>query len=412
MAYQELQRLESGVIDGKRLAAGIQKLVSFERARLRRLWAYYRNPMRPWALSLGEVGSERPYRQAQEWGLPSRITGVRAGSEIWNVNSKSGVARKEIVIENDIGWRVDTMVDYLFGKALNITSTAADEKRRDAITRLLRLILARSGGILFLQQLALLGAVYGFVDVVVKLEADQEADGGGTAGWGQSTAANVAGQTGAVSKTADAPPPPLPATPLGSSGSDDAEASVLLDGGDSPSDTELERIATRIRLEIVEPSGALPFLSECDYRVIEAYAQVGQKAVGSGQSAAGGAKGGIVQRLRESTVGKWLGYASNLDASRTCAASGYVTVVEIITPTRWQRFEDETLVAEGENSLGVMPVVHIQNVAMPFEYSGAGDVEPLIPLQDELNTRLSDRAHRISLQSFKMYLGKPSYGRA
>ena len=30
----------------------------------------------------------------------------------------------------------------------------------------------------------------------------------------------------------------------------------------------------------------------------------------------------------------------------------------------------------------------------------------MIPLQDELNTRLSDRAHRVTYQSFKMYLGK------
>jgi hypothetical protein len=30
----------------------------------------------------------------------------------------------------------------------------------------------------------------------------------------------------------------------------------------------------------------------------------------------------------------------------------------------------------------------------------------MIPIQDELNTRLSDRANRITMQSFKMYLGK------
>ena len=53
-----------------------------------------------------------------------------------------------------------------------------------------------------------------------------------------------------------------------------------------------------------------------------------------------------------------------------------------------------------------LALVHIQNTAVPFEYAGMSDVEPLIPLQDELNTRLSDRAHRITLQSFKMYLGK------
>ena len=56
--------------------------------------------------------------------------------------------------------------------------------------------------------------------------------------------------------------------------------------------------------------------------------------------------------------------------------------------------------------MGRVPLVHIQNTAVPFEYSGASDVEPLIPLQDELNTRLSDRAHRITMQSFRMYLGK------
>jgi hypothetical protein len=34
------------------------------------------------------------------------------------------------------------------------------------------------------------------------------------------------------------------------------------------------------------------------------------------------------------------------------------------------------------------------------------DVEALVPLQDELNTRLSDRACRVTMQSFKMYLAK------
>ena len=57
-----------------------------------------------------------------------------------------------------------------------------------------------------------------------------------------------------------------------------------------------------------------------------------------------------------------------------------------------------------------MPVVHIQNIAEPFSYGGQGEVEPLIPLQDELNTRLSDRASRVTMQSFKMYLAKGIIG--
>jgi uncharacterized membrane protein len=54
----------------------------------------------------------------------------------------------------------------------------------------------------------------------------------------------------------------------------------------------------------------------------------------------------------------------------------------------------------------VVPVVHIQNMSQPFVYGGLGEVEALIPLQDELNTRLSDRANRVTLQSFKMYLAR------
>ena len=53
-----------------------------------------------------------------------------------------------------------------------------------------------------------------------------------------------------------------------------------------------------------------------------------------------------------------------------------------------------------------VPVVHVQNTSQPFVYNGVGEVEPLVALQDELNTRLSDRANRVTLQSFRMYLAK------
>jgi hypothetical protein len=81
-------------------------------------------------------------------------------------------------------------------------------------------------------------------------------------------------------------------------------------------------------------------------------------------------------------------------------------VTEITSTDTWQRYEDRELIAEGKLPWGFLPVVHIQNIAQPYYYEGHSDVEPLIPLQDELNTRLSDRANRITFQSFKMYLGK------
>jgi hypothetical protein len=71
-------------------------------------------------------------------------------------------------------------------------------------------------------------------------------------------------------------------------------------------------------------------------------------------------------------------------------------------------YEDERLIESADNSWtpGDIPVVHIQNISQPFRYEGMSEVEPLIPLQDELNTRLSDRAARVTMQCFKMYLAK------
>ena len=95
----ELERLELDhpdlQLNGAPLQARAAQASRTEAPRLQRLWQYYRNPM-----TAGDA--QRPYRQAQEWGLPARITGANASSD---------VARKEVVIENDIGWRVDAMVE-------------------------------------------------------------------------------------------------------------------------------------------------------------------------------------------------------------------------------------------------------------------------------------------------------------
>ena len=84
----------------------------------------------------------------------------------------------------------------------------------------------------------------------------------------------------------------------------------------------------------------------------------------------------------------------------------------------WQRYEWGVLVQEAENVLGMVPFVRYENAADPAAGTkvgpagsaavdaGLGDVEALIGLQDELNTRLSDRAYRVTMTSFKMYLGK------
>jgi hypothetical protein len=261
-------------------------------------------------------------------------------------------------------------VDYLFGRPLAIRSTAPDPARAATITRLLEAILAHNGGVTFLQQLALTSSVYGFVDVLVKLNQPNAGP-----------AAPTMEGTSAVADSGD--------DPAGAGASNCSPEAVLTS------------LARSVRLEIVEPTRALPFLSSDDWRVIHGYAQGYQVMRGESTRAE--------EPAGESSWRSILRRSARLLTGRPRATErepSSVTVVEVITAHRWQRYEDERLVAQGDNALGQLPLVHIQNTAVPFAYAGTSDVEPLIGLQDELNTRLSDRANRIALQSFKMYLGK------
>ena len=131
----------------------------------------------------------------------------------------------------------------------------------------------------------------------------------------------------------------------------------------------------------------LPVLAEDDYRTVRYWAQRYFKAI---------------PKLAASRRG----FMGLLGGRGKTQRPEMVEVVEIIGAHWWQRYEDRVLIAQGPNLLGRVPVVHLQNIASPGTYGGLSDVEPLIPLQDELNTRLSDRANRVTYQSFKMYLGK------
>jgi len=316
-------------------------------AHLGRLWAYYKNDLSPLGAGLpfaerreDWLASAKPYYQAQEFGLPARITGRSHLGYGGGGVPQPGLARKEVVIENDIAWRIDTAVHFLAGKPVGIESLARRPEEARRIAAVLDAVWEGSGGVSLLQEIALLGAVYGFVDLVVRSRAGD--DGG-----------NVA-------------------SPAGAGGPDQREIPLA------------DRAAQAISIEAVEAPRILPILDETDYRRLRYWIQVFHRQT---NHLTGG--GPLARLLR-----------------RGCRRAGEVEVVEILGPQWWQRYEDGHLAAEGANPLGRLPVVHLQNFANPMHYEGAGEVEPLIPLQDELNTRLSDRANRVTFQSFKMYLGK------
>jgi hypothetical protein len=318
-----------------------------------RLWDYYVNPR---IETTGAGASDRKvnesgrcYVQAQEYGLPARITGlVHSGQQgIFGARPVSQVQRKEVVIENDIAWRVNAAVDFLFGKPVTFVSKSPDEPKRAEIESILKAVFAANGEIGFLQDTAVLGGVYGFVDCFVR-PGDE-----------------------IIERATSSSTPTL---------STDSRQAGSLD--------DVLKLAQTIDLELIEAPRALPVLDENDYKKILYYVQhfdLSKNAL-SGKSS-------LLARLLSG-------------GKRSSDSRQVVAVTEITSANAWQRYEDKQLVAESELPWGFLPVVHVQNIAQPYYYEGLSDVEPLIPLQDELNTRLSDRASRITFQSFKMYLGK------
>ncbi len=354
------------------LDQALSQLIDVDRARYHRFWSYYRNQVDLRAALYNPGPAEHPYRQAQEWGLPPRLLG---NDGLHN--------RKNIVIENDIRWRIDASVDYLFSRSPVLLSTACDPARRAALTTLLNHILAVNGGVLFLQRLALLGAVYGFVDVLVKFQANP---GAPEAPFAQSD-----DPTGGSSPAL--PPPARSASPVlpAASQSDPVAAPGSMNCQNDPGvncshEEALLPLARRIHLEIVEPTRAVPVFCPTDSGRLLAYGQCYDLP---GQAAA--ARPSRWPRLRRAVAAE---------------AAAPRRILDLIEPHRWQRLRDGATIQEGINPLGRIPLAHVQNLAVPFQFPGFSEVEPLIPLQDELNTRLSDRANRLALQSFKMYLGR------
>jgi len=311
-----------------------------------KLWEYYTNRM----IDDSDAGicsskmneSGRCYLQAQEYGLPSRITGlIHSGNTgIFGAKAVRDIQRKEVVIENDIAWRINAAADFLFGKPVSFVSKSPDSQKRAEIETILKAVFAANGGIGFFQDMAVLGSVYGFVDCLVR------------------------------------------------PGDSVFEQFISTGTSSTLPFTKVLQLAQTIELEQIEAPRALPILEENDYKKIRYYVQHFYQK-----------KNKLTKK--DSFLTRLLSQKKQSGDSRQV-----VGVTEIISAGAWQRYENKELLAEGELPWGFLPVVHIQNIAQPFYYEGLSDVESLIPLQDELNTRLSDRANRITFQSFKMYLGK------
>ena len=327
-------------LDGSGLDASVVELVVREHRaarvpRLARYWSYYRNEERAVGARADAGGVPARRELAQERGLPGRLRGVRGEG---GVMDDDRAARAEVVIENDIAWRVHAMVDFMFGRPPRVFSTARDARLRGVIGALLDAVWERSGGVALLQDAALLGHVYGHVDLLVRCDFD-----------GVRAAGRVFGPGG-------------------------------------PDEEEARDLARLFRVEVVEPTRGVPVVNPGDWRVLDGYVIDAERVLNE-PVAAGGLRGLV---RRSPTVRRRTAWREVHTGRERCVLVDGRCVERVATP--WTG--------------GEVPVAHIQNVAQPFRYEGLGEVEPLIPLQDELNTRLSDRASRVTLQNFKMYLAR------
>ncbi|MEX2212935.1 MAG: phage portal protein [Phycisphaeraceae bacterium] len=347
--------------------------------RLELLWDYYRNDM--------TEGSEaeaagRTYRLAQERGLPARLTRPPA------LPSVNQLRRREIVIENDIAWRIHALVDFMFSRPFTLQSLAKDSKRAWLLETFLRQVFDAAGGIAFFQDLALLGSIYGHVDVLLRTDAVRSIDS-----IHRILSTNNANHPGG-SASAPRPQPREPGatSPLPSLGANARGGAASFDM--HALESALMRLARLFVLEVIEAPRAIPVLHPADYRKLDAYVLHYRQALNQVDDT------GLLGRLRDRVLGR------SVDAKRRAS----VECTEVWTADESRHYlgvqGSRRLVAQAGNAIGRVPVVHIQNLPQPFFYEGLSDVEPLVPLQDELNTRLSDRANRVTFQSFKMYLGK------
>lgn len=283
-----------------------------ELPRLRRFWRSYRNRK-----------ADRPGTPAgtgawdQEEGLPTRLgRGV------------DGRPKRELVIENDIAWRIHMQADFMFGKPVVIRSLCEDPALAKRIEAPLASVLRAGGGVAFLQDMALPGSIYGSVDVLVRCDVQAQPHG-------------------------------------------DPAGGMLL--------------------ELIEAPRAIPLMNAGDDRQLDAYII--------------GTPGDLGLNLPANRLERLRGKLAHRLAHKHPPTGG---VLECWAPTGQQRPQRSHSKREPAelNPLGCVPVVHIQNPPQPFHDAGLSDVEPLIPLQDELNTRLSDRANRVTMSAFKMYLAK------
>jgi hypothetical protein len=227
------------------------------------------------------------------------------------------------------------MVDFLFGKAIAIRSLAGSAPVARAIEQIISAMFDANRGTAFFQEVALLGSIYGFVDIAFRSPVDAAA--GLNSALGKPTSAFADALAAAASAQSqsgdDAEPAGRPGTPDNSDGPQVRQRTGVPVASAAALFERRVALATalagKLVLEVIESPRVLPVLQEDDYRGISYWVQR------------------FVKYPPRMTEGKrqWLGLG------RGQSEQASVEVLEIAGADWWQRYEQRQLVAQGETRL-------------------------------------------------------------
>lgn len=389
------------------LLSRLHQLRSTLAPRLARNLGYYQNPRMDLAFYLPGPRNAalpvRPYRQFQELGLPARITGFRTAAD--GALSPTGpidLLRKEVVIENDIAWRINTLVDFVAPTFPVIRSASKNPDTRQKIEDVLSDLFEPNNALALLQKIILMGAIHGNAwvllhpsdDLLMKVQSPESEV------LNQREPHANSRQDSSL-KTPDSLPPDPESAPVGMPAP--ACPCALLP-----------------HLQVVDASRVLPIFHATPQGCCGDDALAFLAILHPTDPAASTQPGSALAKLT-----RWIFGQPTPDFTPPS--------FDLFSPTHWARYINGNLTQSGTNPFGFIPAAAYINQILPTTGDisasntarnqaeadplafpdtpfgpalGESDIDPLIPLQDELNTRLSDRANRITLQSFRMYLAK------
>lgn len=297
----------------------------------------------------------------QEIGLPYRITGTTFGDITGDAvtirisNEKLRMKRKEPLTENEIGWRVEALGDFLYGERdgapkFEWKPKTENEALAEQIVQLLDVALHHQREPNWLHEMYKVGAVHGFVDIAIRMNESVQ--------FTMTTENDVETIGGAT----------FNGQPLSSS--------------------DFDLFGRSMQWYIASPYEVVP----------------------------------LVEPRYPSMLWGWaLSYKTQtlpnakLSDNAMVRDKQQVDWIELFVPGRIQVYRMDPRI-DGDYELvdgmdipvpeGMLPVVHLQHATERDEYEGCGEVERLIPLQDELNTRLSDRGRGITWGANPPWVGK------